>query len=342
MLLKGSPADFSQPFDELVIVPDGVLWYLPFEALQVKVDGQSQPLIVAVPHPLRAHALAVPPRRARAATRRATRPWWWASSIPATTTPWPRRPSSSLPRSCPARWRCGRRCRPPRRVYSTLFHRLIVLDDLVAPSDDPYGWAPVPMDRGKAGGTLSDWLLLPWGGPDVIILPGFHTAAEDALKRAPPRSARQRVFLSVCGLMASGARTVLLSRWRTGGQTSFDLVREFAQELPHTTPADAWQRAVLLAVDSRLNLEAEPRHQARGQRRTAQGSQSVFLGRLHARRLRQRGGESGRETQRSPPQGPPNRCRNPNDRRQNPESGPSNRRIASPSGLRRRAFESHK
>ena len=59
--------------------------------------------------------------------------------------------------------------------------------------------------------------------------------------------------------MASGARTVLLSRWRTGGQTSFDLVREFAQELPHTAPADAWQRAVLLATDSRLNLEAEPR-----------------------------------------------------------------------------------
>ena len=52
---------------------------------------------------------------------------------------------------------------------------------------------------------------------------------------------------------------MLLSRWRTGGRTSYDLVREFAQELPHTTPADAWQRAVLVATDTRLNLEAEPR-----------------------------------------------------------------------------------
>ena len=52
---------------------------------------------------------------------------------------------------------------------------------------------------------------------------------------------------------------MLLSRWRTGGQTSFDLVREFVQELPHTTPADAWQRAILLTAASRLNLEAEPR-----------------------------------------------------------------------------------
>jgi hypothetical protein len=59
--------------------------------------------------------------------------------------------------------------------------------------------------------------------------------------------------------MSCGARTILLSRWRTGGQSSFDLVREFAQELPHTSPSDAWQRAVMLESGSQLNLEAEPR-----------------------------------------------------------------------------------
>jgi CHAT domain-containing protein len=67
------------------------------------------------------------------------------------------------------------------------------------------------------------------------------------------------MFLSVCGLMATGARTLLISRWRTGGQSSLDLVREFAQELPQSSPADAWQRAVLLEMDSRANLEGEPR-----------------------------------------------------------------------------------
>ncbi len=59
--------------------------------------------------------------------------------------------------------------------------------------------------------------------------------------------------------MSSGARTLLLSRWRTGGQCSFSIVREFVQELPHTEPADALQRAVFLTAGSRLNLEAEPR-----------------------------------------------------------------------------------
>ena len=44
-LLKGSRADFATKFDELIIVPDGLLWYVPFEALQVQVDGQLRPLI---------------------------------------------------------------------------------------------------------------------------------------------------------------------------------------------------------------------------------------------------------------------------------------------------------
>ncbi len=50
-----------------------------------------------------------------------------------------------------------------------------------------------------------------------------------------------------------------MSRWRTGGQTSFDLVREFTQELPRTSPADAWQRAILLTAGSRVNVDGEPR-----------------------------------------------------------------------------------
>ena len=34
VLTKESKADLAEVFDELVIVPDGVLWYVPFEALQ--------------------------------------------------------------------------------------------------------------------------------------------------------------------------------------------------------------------------------------------------------------------------------------------------------------------
>ena len=257
-LLKGSPADFTQPFDELVIVPDGILWYLPFEALQVDVDKELQPLIsrfriryaptlsLCMPQGSGRNAAGntavvvgkLFPRDDPAVAQAAFKKM--AEVVPGAVT---------LRTPLPA----------PSSIYGTLFQRLIVLDDLVLSEQQPYGWSLVPMDRGKAGSSLADWLVLPWGGPDVVILPGFHTTAENAMKqlhRGPPGA---EVFLSVCGLMANGSRTLLLSRWRTGGQTSFDLVREFAQELPHTSASDAWQRAVQLAMDSQLNLAAEPR-----------------------------------------------------------------------------------
>ena len=44
-LLKGSKVNFAQKFDELVIVPDGVLWYLPFEAVHVGDAKASTPLL---------------------------------------------------------------------------------------------------------------------------------------------------------------------------------------------------------------------------------------------------------------------------------------------------------
>ncbi len=92
--------------------------------------------------------------------------------------------------------------------------------------------------------------------------------------------------------MASGARTLVLSRWRTSGQSSFDLVREFTQEMPTTTAADAWQRAVTLTSESRLKLEAEPRIEHAQIDEHPKGQPPVFLGGLHAGRQRQPAAET--------------------------------------------------
>ena len=157
-------------------------------------------------------------------------------------------------------------------IYANCVDRLVVLDELSqAAETDPYGWSPLPTERTKLSGPLSEWFLLPRRGPDEVILPGYRTTCESPLKKtdATRRSGRgpaadtlgpgNEIFLSLCGMMSTGTRTILLSRWRSGGQTSLDLVREFTQELPHTTPADAWQRAVQVVSNSTLNIEAEPR-----------------------------------------------------------------------------------
>jgi hypothetical protein len=112
------------------------------------------------------------------------------------------------------------------------------------------------IDQGKPGSTVGDWATLPFGSPEQIVLPGFHTEAETALKRP---AGGEDIFLSLCGLMASGSRTILLSRWRTGGKSSYDLTREFVQELPYTTPTRAWQRSVFLTMQNDLVVAREPR-----------------------------------------------------------------------------------
>jgi hypothetical protein len=149
-------------------------------------------------------------------------------------------------------------------VFSSLFDGLIVLDDITSTDLPAYEQSLLELDKGSPGSRLDDWFALPFGGPASVILPGFHTAAENSLKRSKPVDAGEEVFQAVMGLMASGAQTVLLSSWRTGGQTSFDLVREFALELPHSTAAEAWQRSVLLARNNRLQEDLEPRLDLRG------------------------------------------------------------------------------
>ena len=256
-ILKGSKADFTAQFEQLTIVPDGVLWYVPFEALQVPVNGEPQALGSRFQIRYAATAgLAIPDGRGRKAsgTTGVVVGRLFPNDDPAVA----KKAFDQLAQALPGAVALPSPLPAPSALYRTLLDRLIVYDDIQLGKSGPYGWEPIQIEHGKPGNTLDDWLSLPWGGPETIILPGFHTAAESALKQPHP-NAGQEVFLSVCGLMASGAETVLLSRWRTGGQTCFDLIREFAQELPHASPSEAWQRATALCIDSHVNLDAEPR-----------------------------------------------------------------------------------
>ena len=145
---------------------------------------------------------------------------------------------------------------PATSVLAKSIDRLVVLDDLNVDVKGPYDWAPMTVGRSPASGSLAQWMRLPWGAPDQVLLPGFHTPAENSLKRG---GTGEEMFLTVCGMMATGSRTVLLSRWRDGGRTSHDLVREFVRELPHRAASQAWQRSVRLASSADLAWNQEPR-----------------------------------------------------------------------------------
>ena len=270
-LLKGSQADFTSKFDELVIVPDGFLWYVPFEALQVQANGKAWPLIsrfrirYAPTTGLATATLDFGRRQGTTAIAVGKLNAHLDEDVIQGTV-------TDLAKSLPDCFTLKMPLPASAPICANFIDRLVVFDELSPVAEtEPYAWSPLPTERTKLSGPLADWFLLPRRGPDEIVLPGYHTACEGLLKKieAARRSGRgaiaeniapgNEIFLSLCGMMATGTRTILLSRWRSGGQTSLDLVREFTQELPHTTPADSWQRAVQLVRNSTLNIEAEPR-----------------------------------------------------------------------------------
>lgn len=260
MLMEGSKADLTA-VEELILVPDGWLWYVPFEAMPVKEAAANQPwepLILRMRiRYLPMASFAVPDGRGRRPSPKTA--VVVGRLFPRDEDRVSQEAYEKLVRVVPG---CSAIRTPlpgPTSLYSVLMDQLIVLDDLPPSSPGPYRWAPIPLERNKPGNNLEDWFALPFGGPDVILLPGYHTAAETALKQTPPLGPGMELFLPICGLMNNGARTILISRWRPAGQTTFNLMREFVQEIPHTTAADAWQRAVLLAANQKLDPEVEPR-----------------------------------------------------------------------------------
>jgi tetratricopeptide (TPR) repeat protein len=259
-LTKGSKLELPAEFQELVIVPDGLLWYLPFEALPAAADGATQPLLLSCRvRYAPTLSLALPDARTR--KRSMSTGVVVGKLFPGVEDSVAQEAFAQFSQAVGGSVALRAPLPASSSVYAALFDRLVVLDDIAASESGGYDWAPLTLDRNVLGSSVDHWMQLPWGGPEELILPGFHTPAEGALKKVanPPGS---DVFLAVCGLMASGSRTVLISRWRTGGQTSFDLVREFARELPHSGASYAWQRSVFLLHSQPIDPPLEPRIRA--------------------------------------------------------------------------------
>jgi hypothetical protein len=145
-----------------------------------------------------------------------------------------------------------------------LLDSLIGFDEVQSNSAASQDWSLLPKSRGSGGNTLDAWFGLPHGGPERVILTGFTTASETGLKGSSRRGGDRarpgdELFYGMCRTMADGARTILLTRWRTGGRTNFELVREFARELLNAPASEAWQRACLLARETPLDAIREPR-----------------------------------------------------------------------------------
>ena len=255
-LIDAPQLGFWKKFDELIIVPESFLWYLPFECLMVaNEDGEEVPLISAI-------RIRYAPTMGLAVPDALTH-----KRDPVTTVVlgqlFPRDDVELAGQQLTEMQSLMEGLRPlsdkplaPTGLLRANWDRLLVLDDVDTGGQGPFKWTPASVDHGKPHTSLQRWMELPWGGPTEVYLPGFHTDAETGLRQS---SLGDEIYLSLTGLMASGARTIILSRWRTGGQVSFDLMREYLQELPNSTPDTAWQRTVQLVRGTQIDPSWEPR-----------------------------------------------------------------------------------
>jgi tetratricopeptide (TPR) repeat protein len=260
-LFEGSSLD-PVSMKELIVVPDGVIWYVPLSALPVKTTEGVVPLVTharirVVPTMGLAVGYSLPWRRVQhtAIVGRGIVPGDKDDDQEANLAKLQEAMPNliDLPTPLPA----------PTPVIATALDGVVVLDEFDLERQNPWDWSPLPVGRETGDGTLDAWLDLPRIGPQRMIFAGAHTVAENGGKtprRKKDNSAPgSELFLASCSLIGSGSQTVLLSRWVVRGQSTIEIMREFVQELPKTSAPDAWQRCVEIAKELQLEPGLEPR-----------------------------------------------------------------------------------
>jgi len=246
-LFDQSRVSLAEGIDELVIVPDGILWYLPFELLPVgsarDAEENRRPLreccrIRYAP----SRSLAVMPSGSRrpAGLVGIVGGRLHRSETPEEVTATLSRLASSLPQSFvihSSPQAAGRPPGPPFGNAAPLVDTLVVLEEIA--------------------GLPATWLAPPEKRPAVVLLPGFQSAAASGLAKPPARPGNE-LFLVATDLAAAGARTSVVSRWNVGGRTAIDLVEEFVRDAA-APPSEAWRRAVEIVMREPPDPAVEPR-----------------------------------------------------------------------------------
>ena len=259
-----------QEYDELIIVPDGLLWYLPFELLPVgrkktntEDDAHLRLSDVCLLRYSPSRSLAVRPRQKSSVPylTEVHASLTYRNNTPEHASALLARVQAALPDALVLP---SREPNKPDGGPASLADNLLIFDEL-SMAGTSTNRPLIATHGGSPGMSFNEWLDAPAKTAQCVVLTGMQTQASEGLNKltAPPGN---DLFMAAMNLVATGTETAVLSRWNVGGRTGIDLGIEFIKDRQHEAQQDAplpatksWQRAVDLVTAEQPDFDREPR-----------------------------------------------------------------------------------
>ena len=241
----------AEDFDRLVIVPDGSLWYLPFELLPT--GGEDSPLMgdkmeiryAATP------GLAFSPTADPAVSRVVgiASDKFFAPRDPELNESITQRIADSATESI----RIPQKLNAPSSLLADSIGHLLVASAISSANESPFALNVASYDRQSPAGTVAAWMRFPARVPESVVMAGFRSAIDGGQV-----GDGNELFLTLCALHSAGVRNVMISRWIVGGESTASALGEFVQELPFEGMHSSWSRSKALLRASDLDPTTEP------------------------------------------------------------------------------------
>ena len=241
---------------ELVVIPDGLLWYVPFEAFLVGADQRplietakvrySPTLFLSFARPTSDGAIkstgvvtgAMYPKTDSAAADKAF--------------------TDILEKEIDAKNLAASQDLPSDQLAGRL-DQLVVLGQTPL-KNGAFNLQPLQSEgsrkQSKNHATLLDWMKLPFSAPDHVVLAGLNSIGGASGLSRPDGS---EMFFTATSVMAAGGRSVTLSRWNAGGKTQVELAAKYARYAVAMPVTAALQSAVKYVWSLKIDLTKEPR-----------------------------------------------------------------------------------
>jgi CHAT domain len=238
--------------DRILVVPDGPLWYLPFELLPESERDDAEPWLAR-------HSVVYLPTLGSAPLAYAKTPKVKESLCVVGNYFAVDKPTNELFLEAffNATSKMHRVDHAGRRDPSATHGLRIHLDQVLVASKVEAAtkiWETNIMQCDNSRfSQLASWMETPRQTPVRMMLPAYQSLAAKGQV-----GDGQEIFVPSCGFLYSGTRHLLLSRWNTGGRSSEMLLARFFQELERESPSVAWQRSVVALWAEEILIADEP------------------------------------------------------------------------------------